>query len=144
MHPAHTFPPYFAKIHPDILCLCPSLLSDLFPSGFLTKIMYCSSLPWTLTYNWTKAWCQLLQYPAKNKNFTHCSVSSVWLHFTFQYNVYVNIMPVSNLVWNMTTGFPNKKYKRANKLCGLALCGSVVVCIIEWVAIPSQHWTAEV
>jgi len=38
MHLVHNFPPYFPKIHSNIILL--GLPSDLFPSGIQTKIMY--------------------------------------------------------------------------------------------------------
>jgi len=41
MNPVHTLPPYFPKIHSNITsCLCLGLPSDLFSSGFSTKILY--------------------------------------------------------------------------------------------------------
>jgi len=41
MNPVHTFPPYFPKIHSNIILkLCLHLLHDLFPSSFLIKILY--------------------------------------------------------------------------------------------------------
>jgi len=44
MTPLHAIPIYFSKIHSNItfpsICLC--LLSGLFPSGFLAKILYAS------------------------------------------------------------------------------------------------------
>jgi len=41
MFPVHNFPPYFPKIHCNVIfSFTPSLTSGLFPSGFPTKILY--------------------------------------------------------------------------------------------------------
>jgi hypothetical protein len=41
MHPIHNFPPYFPNIDINIIFTCtPMSPSGLFPSGFLTKMMY--------------------------------------------------------------------------------------------------------
>jgi hypothetical protein len=41
-YPAHTFPPYFTKVHSKHIPIyaCLGLRSGLFPSGFPTKILY--------------------------------------------------------------------------------------------------------
>jgi hypothetical protein len=56
MNSVHTFPPYFRKIHSNIiLSSIPSLPSGIFPLGFPTKILYAfliSTCPPETAWHW--------------------------------------------------------------------------------------------
>jgi len=94
MNPVHNFPPYFHKIHSNIIFLFMSRSSSgLFPSGFPTlNLIFISHIfhacykplpshpPW-LNQNyklWSSSLCSLLQPPATSSLFeSKCSLSTL-------------------------------------------------------------------